>query len=151
MKDLKKLKSEIAQVERQRKAAKEALSKLDKKSAALSAQSRFSCKKCGLAFRDRELGYRDWEVLRTKQHCLPMGDYDIWQVAETQHIACCPKCGKDFGIQVWYSDSLSSTPHYSRWEDKPDFQKEYKKPVDKKIRKVTPEMVKYMSEIHYDY
>ena len=83
MKDLKKLKSEIAQVERHRKAAKEALSKLDKKSAALSAQSRFSCKKCGLAFRDRELGYRDWEVLRTKQHCLPMGDYDIWQVAET--------------------------------------------------------------------
>ena len=55
------------------------------------------------------------------------------------------------GIQVWYSDFLSSTPHYSRWEDKPDFQRNYKKPVGKKIRKVTPEMVKYMTEIHYDY
>jgi hypothetical protein len=151
MKDLKKLKLEIAQVERQLKAAKEALSKLYSTRKALHAQSRFSCKKCGLAFRDKELGYRDWEVLRTKLRYLPMGDYDTWQVEETQHIACCPKCGKDFGIPVWYSDYSSSTPHYSRWEDKPDFQKEYKKPVDKKIRKVTPKMVKYLSEIHYDY
>ena len=42
----------------------------------------FRCKKCGIAFKISELGYKDWEVRRTKQECQPMGEYDIWQVVE---------------------------------------------------------------------
>lgn len=137
-----KISSEISELEKQ-------LKKLNEKLGKLANGWKFKCKKCGLAFRPNEIGYRDWEVRRTKMDCQPMGEYDIWQVVEKQHIACCPKCGKDFGVKAYYSDCISSTPRYSRWDDKPEMAECYKKLVDKKIHKVDKTMVKYMKQTHY--
>ena len=108
----------------------------------------FHCKKCRLAFKINELGYRDWEVRRTEQESKPMGEYDIWQVVERQHLACCPKCGHDFNVKVWHSDYVDSTPRYSRWEDKPELKECYKKSLNRKIMKVDPDMVKYIKDEH---
>ena len=106
----------------------------------------FRCKKCGVAFKISELGYKDWEVRKTERKCQPMGEYDIWQVVERQHLACCPKCGHDFNVKVWYSDYVSSTPRYSRWEDKPELKECYKKSLGRKIMKVDSGMVKYIKD-----
>ena len=104
----------------------------------------FRCRKCGLAFKHSEVGYKNWEVVVVKQQCQPMGEYDIRQDVEEQSLACCPKCGHNFGVKVDYSYPIRSTKTYSRWEDKPDFVVPYTKCINKKIRKVTPEMVRYM-------
>lgn len=106
----------------------------------------FHCKKCGRAFKTNELGYKDWEIRKTEQECQPMGEYDIWQVVELQHLACCPKCGHNFAIEVWHSDYIGSTPRYSRWEDKPELKKCYKKSLGGKIMKVDSDMVKYIKD-----
>ena len=106
----------------------------------------FRCRKCGLAFKHSEVGYKDWEVVVVHQDCMPMGEYDIREDFERQSLACCPKCGHNFGIQVCYPNWIRSTKTYGRWEDRPDFVEPYEKCLDKKIRKVTPEMVKYMKE-----
>lgn len=108
----------------------------------------FRCKKCGIAFKVSELGYKDWEVRRTEQECQPMGEYDMWQEVERQHLACCPKCGHDFNVEVWHSDYIGSTPRYSRWEDKPELKECYKKSLGGKIMKVDSDMVKYIKDEH---
>lgn len=106
--------------------------------------SKFRCKKCGLAFKPNELGYKDWEVRKTKQECQPMGEYDIWQVVYHEHLACCPKCGHDFNVKVDSSEYISSTPRYSRWEDKPELTECYKKCLSKRIKKLDSNMIKYI-------
>ena len=110
--------------------------------------SMFRCKKCGIAFKISELGYKDWKVRRTEQEFQPMGEYDIWQVVERQHLACCPKCGHNFNVKVWHSDYVGSTPRYSRWEDKPELKECYKKRLGGKIMKVDSDMVKYIKNEH---
>ena len=146
----------IKEIEAEEAGIKKAEAKLKKQKAALDKKSlklrewRFRCKKCGLAFTSSEIGYKDWEVRRTKMKCQPMGDYDMWQVVETQHLACCPKCGHDFDVKVCHSDFINSTPYYSRWEEKPELKDEYKRLVNKKIHKVDEAMVKYMSEPHWN-
>lgn len=42
----------------------------------------FRYKKCGIAFKVSELGYKDWEVRRTEQECQPMGEYETWDKFE---------------------------------------------------------------------
>lgn len=148
-KTIKEIAAEEAKLKKEEEKLKKAKAALDKKFSSLGAW-KYRCKKCGLAFKPGELGYKDWEVRRTKQECQPMGEYDLWQVVERQHLACCPKCGHDFGVKVSYSDFISSTPRYSRWEEKPELEEDYKKPVSKKIYKVDKDMVKYMDELHYD-
>lgn len=148
-KTIKEIAAEEAKLKKEEEKLKKAKAALDKKLKSLGAW-KYRCKKCGLAFKPGELGYKDWEVRRTKMKCQPMGDYDIWQVVETQHLACCPKCGHDFGVRVYHSDFINSTPYYSRWEEKPELKDDYKRLVDKKIYKVDKAMVKYMDEIHYD-
>lgn len=142
MKSLKQLQAEEAKRAKEIELLEKKLENLRKRKPHNSYP--FRCRKCRLAFKHSEVGYKDWEVVVVKQRCLPMGDYDIKQVVEEQSLACCPKCGHNFGVKVDYSYPIRSTKTYSRWEDKPDFVEPYEKCLDKKIRKVTPEMVKYM-------
>lgn len=121
----------------------------------LESTWKFHCKKCGLAFKTNEIGYKDWKVRRTKQEFQPIGEYDVrqlveWQVVETQHLACCPKCGKDFGEKVYYSDCNDCTPRYLRWEKKPTFAKCYKRCISKKIHKISKQNLEYMKQTDYD-
>lgn len=134
-------KAELEAAKKKVEAAKKKVEKIMRKWPCI-----FHCKKCGLAFEVGELGYREYEVRMTKQECQPMGEYDIWQVVERQRLACCPKCGKDFDVKVGYSEYVDSTPHYSRWKDKPELKECYKKSLGRKIMKVDPSMVKYIKD-----
>lgn len=112
----------------------------------------FRCKKCGLAFKVKELGYKTYEILRHDMNSQYGGDYDIRQVKERKYSACCPICGKDFNVEAAPRDFLGSTATYSRWENKPDFQEPYTKCTSRKIDKVDSYMVKHInSRKHKDW
>lgn len=112
----------------------------------------FRCKKCGLAFKVKELGYKTYEILRNDMRCQYGGDYDIRQIKERKYSVCCPICGKDFKVEAAPPDFLGSTNTYSRWENKPDFQAPYTKCTSRKIKKVDSYMVKYInSRKHKDW
>ena len=135
-------------------AAKKKLALAEKKEHKLWAEwpKSFRCKKCGLAFKVNELGYKEYEVLRTVMKCQYGGEYDIKQVKERKYSACCPVCGKDFKVEAASTVYLGSTKTYSRWEDKPDFQQPYSKCMSKKIEKVDAYMVKHInSRRHKDW
>ena len=134
--------------------AKKKLALAEKKEAKLWAEwpKSFRCKKCGLAFKVNELGYKEYEVLRTDMECQYGGEYDIKQIKEREYSACCPVCGKDFKVEAAPTEYLDSTKTYSRWEDKPDFQQPYSKCISKKIEKVDAYMVKHInSRRHEDW
>ncbi len=105
----------------------------------------FRCRKCGLAFKHSEVGYKDWEVVEVVEKNMPMGDYDIREDFVEKSLACCPKCGHNFGVKVCYPKLIRSTKTYSRWDDdRPDLVEPYSKCINPKIRKVMPEMVRFM-------
>ena len=135
-------------------AAKKKLEVAQKKETKLWAEwpKSFRCKKCGLAFKVNELGYKKYEVLHTDMDCQYGGEYDIKQVKEHRYSACCPVCGKDFKVEAAHPEHIGSTRTYSRWEDKPDFSAPYEKCISKSIKKVDSYMVKHInSRKHEDW
>lgn len=99
----------------------------------------FRCKKCGLAFRVSEIGYKLYETIRNRQECQPMGDYDIWQEVSSEKLGCCPKCGFNFKVPVAKSEIVHVTERYGRWDGRrPDF-----KPVGSKCLSAIRKLDKY--------
>ena len=106
-----------------------------------------TCNKCKLVFEPEEVGYKKYKVRRTVQHNFQYGgEYSIYQIVEYQYLACCPVCGKNFGVQVRMPDTIDSTKVYSRWEDKPDFKEDSCVCVDKEIHKLDKYNIKVLKE-----
>ena len=137
----KKLDSEIARLEKKLASVQKQCNQLENK-----YPSALVCKKCGLAYSIREVGYKRYRTRKTEQRCLSMGEYDIWQDIFNQKLACCPKCGHNFSIPVSHDDFVSCTETYSRWEDKPDFKPCGTVCIDKTIRKLDRQQISYLKE-----
>ena len=148
MKKLKDIKSAEDKADREidklEKRLKIARSKRDK----IGGRYPFRCKKCGLAYSLEEVGYRVFHTRKEEMHCMPMGEYDVRQYVVRQEIACCPKCGHNFKVNVWYDEILHSTRTYGRWDDKPDFKPCGVEFADKKIKKIDKDRVEYFKRNH---
>lgn len=111
---------------------------------------RLTCKKCQTIYEPNEVGYKTYKARRTIQNCQYGGEYDIYQTLEYQYLACCPKCGKNFGIEVKMSDTIENTPTYSRYDGKVwNFKPESCVCVDKEIHKLDRYNIKVLKENLY--
>lgn len=117
MKNLTAIKKVEDAVQREKASLEKRIKELDGRLAKTRKGYDFVCKKCGIALKKSECGYRMWKYGRTEQDCQPMGDYDIWQTVSQEARYCCPKCGHDFGESYGLYDTLAQTRRYGRWED----------------------------------
>ena len=126
-----KAESEIKKLEKHLEAAR-------KKRNAISRQFPFVCRKCGIAYSIGEVGYKVYRTRCDHMDCQPMGDYDVRQDVYRQELACCPKCGHNFGKKVSPDEWIEETKTYGRWDDRPraDFKPCGTVCIDTKIRKV---------------
>lgn len=134
-----KIEKEIAKLEKQKSA-------LEKKLSKMRTALPFQCKKCKMSYAMRDVHVMAYEVRETHQHSQYGGEYDMWQETRRREIACCPKCGKSFHVKVGYDDFLSETPHYSRWEEKPELKEPYEKKIWDHSRPITSYQLKYLKE-----
>lgn len=136
-----KAESEIKKLEKQIEVARE-------RHNSISRQYPFVCRKCGIAYSIGEIGYKVYHTRREHMECQPMGDYDISQAVYRQELACCPKCGHNFGRNVWPDEWLEGTKTYGRWDDRPraDFKPCGTICIDKKIRKITKAQIAFLKK-----
>lgn len=105
----------------------------------------FRCRKCGIAYKHNEIGFKKYRRRVTKMEYVGVGDYDVHQVEFYEYLGCCPKCGYNFGVKVDYDEHICSTACYDRHQDdKPGFQPEFCKCVSSEIKKVDEHQIRYM-------
>jgi len=151
-KPIESLKREEERMKKSIAAAKKKLKAAEEKLEVLHRRWPFKCSKCKMAFEPEELAYKTWHRIWNNMNCQYGGEYDIRQIEDHRHIACCPSCGHSFNVEVKKPDIMHETRTYSRWEDKPDFQKCCEECISKKPKKLEPGMVKYiLSRKHEDW
>lgn len=148
--NLSDIKLEFAELKEQESKAKAKLKSIEK---ALDSLYRtypplFRCNRCSKAFTIDQVGYKEQRTRKSNYDYQYGGEYSVYQSVELEYIACCPKCGKSFGVSVKPSDTIERTPTYHRHDGKDwNFKPEGKISGDETIHKVTKDMLQHIKHV----